>query len=118
MAGSIELDLDEGQDEEEPLPLDTWWAAEGYLMGKEIEGSGGLWICLAEMITTYRVMICSPPPGAVYEFWCYPKGNGLAAAIIAFTHFDGEGDPLDGWVKHHPSYRRRNLETGEEYVAT
>lgn len=84
--------------EEEP----QWWRRQGYLAGKPIEG--GLWICLAPMAFTFRLMVCDE--WGVSEFWCYPE---LATALGAFEAFAGEGDPIDGWVKHHPSQRRRTL---------
>lgn len=78
-----------------------WWKDHGYLYGKPI--GGGLWICLAKMMFTYRLMLCSE--WAVEEFYCYPHER-LPIAIQAFAAWEGIGDPLDGWVKHHPSHRR------------
>lgn len=90
-------------DEIRTVPTFIWWEEQNYLAGKEIEG--GLWICLASMITTTRLMICTPAPdGGLHEFWCYPR---MADAFAAYEVFDGRGDPLDGWVKHYPSERRR-----------
>lgn len=81
-----------------------WWEEEGYLAGKEI--GGGLWLCVAPMITTHRIMICDP--GYVHEFWCYPYSHvPLDLVLGIFDRFDGKGDPGSGWVKHHPSGRRR-----------
>lgn len=78
---------------------ESWWVAEGYLAGKEI--GGGLWVCLAPMLFTTRLMVCTP--AWVHEFWCYPQ---QVDALVAYEAFDGHGDPLPGWVKHHPSMRR------------
>lgn len=83
-------------------PEVLWWQRMGYLAGKEI--GDGLWVCLAPMIYTWRLMVCTEVE--VMEFWCYPSKD-LARAIDAFTAFDGHGDPLAGWVRHHPSERRR-----------
>lgn len=84
--------------------MDDWWKEHGYLAGKEI--GGGLWVCVAPMITTLRLMICTPE--AVAEFWCYPYETvPLDYVMRAYEQFDGTGDPADGWVKHHPSERRR-----------
>lgn len=80
-----------------------WWQKEKYLAGKQVEGD--LWICLAKMMFTYRLMICDP--GSVYEFYCYPYEN-LGRALDAFEKWDGHGDPIDGWVKHFPSERRQS----------
>ncbi len=83
----------------------TWWEENGYVAGKEI--GGGLWVCVAPMITTWRIMICDP--GSVFEFWCYPRGTHPVDAVLGFfDQFDGTGDPEPGWVKHHPSGRRHS----------
>ena len=79
-----------------------WWVKENYLAGKEI--GAGLWVCLAQMVTTVRLMVCTPAPdGGLVEFWCYPH---MDLALLAFDVYDGHGDPAIGWVKHHPSHRR------------
>lgn len=84
--------------------MTVWWEDQHYLAGKEI--GGGLWLCVAPMITTRRLMICDP--GSVHEFWCYPYDTAsLEYVLAAWENFDGTGDPADGWVKHHPSHRRR-----------
>lgn len=81
----------------------TWWEENGYLAGKEI--GAGLWVCVAPMITTLRLMICDP--WSVHEFWCYPYDTVPRDYVLAaYQRFDGHGDPADGWVKHHPSGRR------------
>jgi hypothetical protein len=77
-----------------------WWAQHGYLAGKPIDG--GLWICVAPMTFTFRLMICTPH--FVEDFYCYP---GLGDALAAYNAWDGHGDPLDGWVKHFSTDRRR-----------
>lgn len=80
-----------------------WWEDEHYLAGKEI--GAGLWVCVAPMITTRRLMVCTPH--GVHEFWCYPyETASLDYVLRAFDAFDGTGDPAPGWVKHHPSGRR------------
>jgi hypothetical protein len=78
----------------------SWWQDEGYLAGREI--GGGLWICVARMLFTFRLMVCDP--GFVHDFYCYPD---LADVLLAFADWDGTGDPVDGWVRHHGSGRRR-----------
>lgn len=85
---------------------EDWWVKQGYLAGKPLDE--GLWICLADMMFTYRLMVCDPTPSGVHEFYCYPKERGIVAALSAFFTWEGEGDPPDGWVKHHPSGRRRH----------
>lgn len=87
------------------ITADEWWVQQGYLAGKPLEG--GLWVCLADMMFTYRLMLCDPTPGGVHEFYCYPKERGLVSALTAFFAWDGEGDPQDGWVKAMPGERRR-----------
>lgn len=74
-----------------------WWKEHGYIAGKAIEG--GLWLCVAPMIYTLRMMICDET--SVMEFWCYPK-NRLGAVLIAFEGWDGKGPPMEGWTKHGP----------------
>lgn len=92
MAGSMELDLDE--DEEEPL----WWQENGYLAGKDV--GGGWWVCLAEMAYTYRVMLCTPL--YVGEHYCYPKDD-FDLALKAWIIWDGKnGEEVpDGYTRHH-----------------
>jgi len=38
-----------------------------------------------------------------------------ALAVAALINWNGEGDP-DGWHRHLKTGRRRNLETGEEWI--
>jgi len=45
--------------------------------------------------------------------WCY---HTKEAATAAFEAWNGEGEP-DGWHRHPGTGRRRNPETGEEWVA-
>jgi hypothetical protein len=52
------------------------------------------------------VMTCWPPTGD------YDRSD---AALIMHI-WDGTGDP-EGWHRHPKSHRRRNLQTGEEWVA-
>jgi hypothetical protein len=81
-----------------------WWQKQGYLAGKEL--SEGLWMCIARMMTTHRLMICTR--AFVHEFWCYPYDTVPFSYVLeAFNKFDGTGDPAEGWVKHYPSERRR-----------
>jgi hypothetical protein len=98
MAGSLELDLDDSEDEEEPV----WWRKHGYLAGKHLEGP--FWMCVREMIYTYRVMVCTED-SADLEFYCYPKTRpGLSLAMQAFASWDGKnGDDVvpDGYTRHH-----------------
>lgn len=82
-----------------------WWEEQSYLKGKPI--GGGLWVCLAPMMFTWRLMLCDPRPDGVHEFYCYPKERGLEPALAAFDAWNGVGYPLDGWVKHHPGDERR-----------
>lgn len=84
--------------------MSEWWRDQGYLAGKEI--GGGLWTCVAPMITTHRLMVCDF--AYVHAYWCYPYDMvPLDYVLEAWANFDGIGDPADGWVKHHPSRRRR-----------
>lgn len=72
----------------------TWWQKNGYLRGKEI--GGGLWVCLAPMIFTWRLMLCAED--FVYGFACYDKAK-LDLALEAFDAWDGTGLPLGGYTR-------------------
>lgn len=85
------------------MASEIWWQRNGYLYGREI--GGGLWICVAPMITTLRIMVCDEI--SVFEFWCYPYDSvSMGYVLTAAEEFNGNGDPAEGWVKHHPSGRR------------
>jgi hypothetical protein len=73
-----------------------WWVRHGYVAGKTV--AGGHWVCLAPMIFTWRLMICTEY--SVLDFYCYP-GQDLPLAQAAFHAWDGLRDPLPGWVRHH-----------------
>lgn len=85
----------------------TWWEENGYLAGKPL--SDDIWICVAPMLFTFRLMICTTD--YVFDFYCYPS---LARALEAFNAWTGRGDPLDGWVKHHGTGRRHPAEAEAE----
>lgn len=73
----------------------------GYFARKTLPD--GRIAALATMLYTTR-LLWFHPGDQPREFWCYPH---LVEAVAAFYVWDGEGDPADGWVKHHPSHRRR-----------
>lgn len=52
-------------------------------------------------------------PCGYRERYCY---KSLPDAIIALDKWDGTGDP-EGWHRHPESGRRRDLETGQEWIA-
>lgn len=84
----------------------TWWQRHGYIAGKHLEH--GVWIVLMPMITTYRLAVCTE--SSVLDFFCYPYGTTTRdQAMAAFDAWDGQGEPADGWVKHHATGRRRAL---------
>ena len=84
--------------------MSEWWGSEGYLYGREV--ALDLWICVAGMLTTWRIMLCDPY-FSVHEFWCYPKTEFSPHVVVLYAEaFSGVGDPHEGWVKHHPSHRR------------
>jgi len=76
----------------------AWWEEQGYLDGRPLEA--GLWLCLTEMLFTYRVMVCTPPPwGGVQSFYCY---RSLDDARRCFDAWDGVGvNPVPGWTRVH-----------------
>jgi hypothetical protein len=73
--------------------MTEWWRHHEYLAGRPI--GGGLWICLAQMIFTTRLMLCDE--WSVYEFYCYPNEDD---AWKAFASWDGKSRPFPGWVKY------------------
>lgn len=78
---------------EEEVP---WYVEHGYLMGKEI--SDGLWICVAPMIYTWRLMICTED--YVIGFACYDKTPEKFVLVVeAFQQWDGTGLPLEGYTR-------------------
>jgi hypothetical protein len=80
------------------IPADAWWQKEHYLAGRPLDV--GAWLCVVEMLFTFRVMVCTPPPfGGVQEFYCYPS---LADAMACFDTWEGVGmNPVEGWTRHH-----------------
>lgn len=88
-----------------------WWVGQGYLYGRKLDRTlyPDIWVIVVDTIFNWRLAVCTP--SNVLEFWCYPKNPSplatLAHVLEAATVFDGQGDPLDGWVKHFPSNRRR-----------
>lgn len=76
---------------------DEWWKAHGYLAGRPL--GGGMWMCVAPMIFTFRVMVCDPT--FAREFYCYHQ---LEDALACFEQWDGVNDnPVPGWSKYHGS---------------
>ena len=73
-----------------------WWQAHGYLAARELEG--GLSVCLARMVYTYRVMVCDE--GGVYQFCCYPLED-ISTAIVAWSIWDGTSEPVEGYTRWH-----------------
>ena len=76
-----------------------WWEAHGYLAGKCIDPDTDLWVCLAPMIFTYRLMLCTPT--CVHGFACYEPRLGLAFAMAAFQKWDGRSAPPAGYTRIH-----------------
>lgn len=71
-----------------------WWAEQGYIYGRDI--GDGLWICVAPMLFTFRLMLCTE--GYVIDFYCYERS---ADALAAAAMWDGRSEPAEGWVKAH-----------------
>lgn len=87
------------------------------------EAGGGLYSCMktlpdgevawvGRLIFTCAVYYGWRPHGHLNR-WCYPT---LADARRALLEWDGTGEP-DGWHRHPYSGRRRDLATGDEWVA-
>lgn len=80
-----------------------WWEECGYIAGACVNEETDTWVCVAPMLFTYRLMICTPAPlGGVQEFWCYEQAADALKAFDAFVEAGAKGDPLPGWTKHHP----------------
>lgn len=76
----------------------AWWHSHGYIAGRELDA--GLWMVVAPMLYTYRVMVATPeaPTG---EFYCY---TDLKLAAKAFMEWDGGSmNPIEGWTRYHRS---------------
>ena len=71
-----------------------WWAGQGYIYGRDI--GDGLWICVAPMLFTFRLMLCTT--GYVLDFYCYER---MTAALDAASDWDGRSEPAAGWLKAH-----------------
>ena len=71
-----------------------WWYEQGYPFGRQLDD--GRWICVVEMIFTWRVMICTPD--SVEYFVCYPKEN-YHLAFEAFLTWNGEGQAPGGYTR-------------------
>lgn len=56
----------------------------------------GKWIALHEFIFTYGLLYDITEFSYVCR-WCYDKKD-LGAAIVAYSEWDGEGDPAGPWV--------------------
>ena len=72
----------------------AWWQEMGYRAGRQLDDR--YWLCLAEMIFTWRVMLCDT--GTVYDFCCF---EDLAEAQDCFEQWDGKGVPPGHWTRHH-----------------
>ena len=70
-------------------------------------------ICgLHRFLFTWGLIIGIDPSGYA-DRYCY---HSFAAAAAALAAWDGEGEPI-GWHRHPVSGRRRDLETGREWIA-
>ena len=92
--GPITEQLPAPEDNDATTP--AWWQKHGYLAGKPI--GNGMWVCIVEMIFTYRAMVCDEQ--WVGEFWCYSPDR-LGDLLGAFEEWDGTGPPLPNWTRHH-----------------
>lgn len=87
---------------------------EGALGWRNLED--GRVIVLYPMIYTWRLCVGQQMDGGYDRGWCYPKGS-LAPALIALAHWDGNDDPVDGWIKEVGVGRRRpDGDPAREYI--
>lgn len=63
----------------------------------------GHYIGVTRMIFTMRVWVGDAT--GIWRAYCYPWTP--EGAIAAARHWDGEGDPPDGWIKEVGTERRR-----------
>lgn len=72
----------------------------------------GRWIATHRLLMHWTLLVDLHAYG--YEDrYCFAT---KALVDAAFDNWDGTGDP-EGWHRHPNSGRRRNLQTGEEWVA-
>ena len=77
----------------------AWWEEQGYLYGRCLDPEADLWVCVAPMIYSARLMLCTPAPfGGVLEYYCYPW-EVSEVALGAARVWDGRSAPPAGWVK-------------------
>ena len=82
------------------------------LMERELGDGRSLYVY--SMLFTFRLCIGHTGDNGYNDAYCYPT---LGGAVEGFSTWDGEGDAPDGWIRHIGTGRRRNLETGEEWLA-
>lgn len=85
----------------------------GYLVVRPCADDPSRWKAIAPFLYTYAIL--TGPMGdraTVSDRWCY---HSPEAAVLAFEHWDGTGEPF-GWHRHPFSGRRRLIdqETGEQ----
>lgn len=95
------------------LWLDGLVKANGYLHAKPLLDRPGYYACVMPLMFTAAIIIGRIGEDGEYDDrWCYHSVEDARRALEAW---DGEGEP-QGWHRHPPTGRRRNLETGEEWV--
>lgn len=70
-------------------------------------------LCALHRLMFHWTMLVDIDPVGYSDRYCYATEEG---AIKAIEEWDGTGDP-EGWHRHPKSGRRRNLTTGEEWIA-
>jgi hypothetical protein len=76
-----------------PPPKPQWFIDNHYFAGRPPEGD--LWLVVAEMIYTWRVMVCDDT--TVYDFCCFQE---LRDAITCWAVWDGKGTPPGNWTRY------------------
>jgi hypothetical protein len=95
--------------------LAQWRQANRVLFAKLL--ADGRIVGVTQMFFTGRVFVGDTL--GYSDAWDYPEtSRALFAAIV----YEGEGDPLDGWVRHikswHPDRRRPDGTPASEYLDT
>jgi hypothetical protein len=85
----------------------------GYLLPRQTEANPARWKAICRFLATWAILTGDVGDRVtVGDRWCY---HTLVDALHAFEAWDGTGEP-EGWHRHPYSGRRRDPDTGEEWV--
>lgn len=75
------------------------------------------WVAVAPFAYTHAIIVGDQ---ATYDLgyedrWCYQTYEEARIGLVSWMRVDGAGEP-QGWHRHPATGRRRNVETGEEWI--